>query len=334
MWVPVGFSVSVSGAWLAKPLAILRSYASGTLQGLSAARQSCLRIISLLALALLLPGCSAIKLAYNQSPDLIYWYLDSYADFSDAQSLQVKAELNGLQAWHRQTQLPAYAALLQDLQRQMGADMSPAQACLVFADVRRKLFAVADRSEPALAALVSTFDASQIQHLERRFAKGNTEYREDYLDAPPQKVRTMRLDKAISRAEMLYGRLDSQQTALMGRLLDQSVFDAPRAYAERLRRQRDVLQTLRQLQAGRTAGASPALQLEPTRTALRGLMERNLTRSPDASYREYTEKLTADGCRIFAQLHNTTTSAQRGKALEVLGGYEADLRVLAAQNPG
>ena len=325
----MGFSGSVSR--LARWLDTLVSYVPVNLPGLNAARQTCLRIIGLLALVFLLPACSAIKIAYNQSPDLTYWYLDSYADFSDAQSLRLKADLNGLQAWHRQTQLPAYAALLQDLQRQMSADMSQTQACVVFADVRRKLIAVADKSEPALAALVTSLDASQIQHLERRFAKGNTEYREEYLDAPAQKVRALRLDKAISRAEMLYGRLDKQQTAMMGRMFDQSVFDAPRAYAERLRRQRDVLQTLRQLVASRTAGASPALQLEPTRTALRGLMERNFTRSPDAAYRDYIERLTSDGCRIFSELHNTTTKIQRSKAVEVLNGYETDLRLLAAQ---
>jgi hypothetical protein len=332
MWVPVGFSGSVLGAWPARRLARFCSYGFFDLPALKAARQTCLRIISLLALAFLLPACSAIKIGYNQSPDLAYWYLDAYADFSDAQSLRLKADLGSLQAWHRQTQLPGYAALLQDLQRQIGGDMGPAQACVIFADVRRKLLAVVDQSEPAMTALAATLDASQLQQLERRFAKGNTEYRAEFLDAAPQKVRALRLEKAIRRAEMLYGRLDNQQTALLGRLLDQSVFDAPRAYAERLRRQRDVVQTLKQLVASRTAGVSPAVQTGPTRSALRGLLERSFTGSPDAAFRDYTEKLTADSCRMFAELHNTTSRAQRSKAVEVLSGYETDLRKLAAQS--
>ena len=282
----------------------------------------------LLAIVVMLPACSAIKIAYNQAPELLYWYFDAYADFTGAQSPQVKADLNRLHAWHRQTQLPGYALLLQDAQRQVRGDVSPSQACVIFADVRSKLLVVYGRAEPTVALLAASLDASQLQHMERRFAKGNAEYRDDFLDATPEAVRRQRLKKAVSRAEMLYGRIDDGQTAVLGRMIDQSGFDAARSYAERLRRQRDALDTFRQLLASPVADRA-----DKAAKAVNGLMERSVT-SPDASYRDYAEKLTTDACKSFSELHNATSAAQRNKAAATLNSYEKDLTALAGQSGG
>ena len=55
------------------------------------------RIIGALGLALALAGCSAIKLAYNNLPEVSYWWLDRYVDFTEGQSQQVREELSRLQ---------------------------------------------------------------------------------------------------------------------------------------------------------------------------------------------------------------------------------------------
>jgi Family of unknown function (DUF6279) len=285
-----------------------------------------LRLVGLLAAALLLPGCGVIKIAYTQAPELAYRYLDHYADFTGAQTLQVKAELAGLHAWHRRTQLPGYVELLQDAQRQVRGDISAAQACAMFADIRRKWLAVNERAEPSVALLAASLDAGQLQHIERRFAKGNAEYRENFLEASPEAVRSRRLKKAISRAEMLYGRLDDSQTAWLGRMIEQSGFDAARAYAERLRRQQDALQTFGQL-IGRPTRDN-AEKTDKAAQAVKGLMERTIS-SPDASYRDYAEQLTAGGCQSFAEFHNATSAAQRSKAAATLNHYETDFKALA-----
>jgi len=280
------------------------------------------RIIGVLALACLLPACSALKIFYNQAPDFAYWYLDGYVDFTGAQSLQVKDDLGKLQAWHRQTQLPAYIDTLRRLRQRMPADMDAGQVCAVFADVRSKLVAVSHRAEPVVAALVGTLQASQLTQLERQLAKGNADYRETFLDGPPRKGRDKRYKQAVSRAEMLYGPLEEKQLTVIGQRMDQSRFDAALFYAEKLRRQQDALQTLRALVAERASA-------EKTRLALRGLMERWLN-SPIAAHRDHLEGLTQEGCQTFAALHNSTTPAQRSKALETLDAYEQDLRALSS----
>ena len=295
--------------------------------------RSCLRLASLLATALLLTACSTLKIAYSQAPELAYWYLDAYADFTGTQTLQVKAELNRLHAWHRQTQLPSYVELLQDAQRQVRNDLSPPQTCAIFVEARRKFLALYERVEPSVLLLASSFDARQVQHIERRFAKDNTEYRDDFLEAKPEALRTRRLEKAISRAEMLYGRLDDRQTAMLGRMIDQSSFDAARTYAERLRRQRDALDTFRQMTVSPAAGASAGPAADKPAQAVNGLMARFIN-SPDAEYRSYAEKLITDGCKSFSEFHNATSAAQRSHAVATLNKYEKDLKTLAGPGGG
>lgn len=280
-----------------------------------------LRIIGVLALACLLPACSALKIFYNQAPDFAYWYLDAYIDFTSAQSLQVKDDLGKLQAWHRQTQLPAYIDTLHKLRQRMPADMDAAQVCAVFADVRSKLAAVSRRAEPVAVELVSTLQTSQLTQLERQWAKGNADYRDTFLDGPPRKGRDKRYKQAVSRAERLYGTLEEKQLAVIGQRMDQSRFDAALFYAEKLRRQQDVLQTLRALVAERASA-------EKTRLAVRGLLERWL-RSPIPAHRDHLEGLTQESCQTFAALHNSTTPAQRSRAIETLDAYEQDLRALS-----
>lgn len=280
-------------------------------------------MLGILALAGLLQGCSLMKIAYNQAPELAYWHLDGHFDFTDAQTLQVKADLAKLQAWHRQTQLPAYIETLQKLRQQIPSDMDAASACALYADARGKLVAVTTQAEPAAVALVRTLSADQLVKLERRFAKGNAEYREDFLDGSPKARRDKRYKQAVSRAEMLYGGLDDKQLAVIAHRIDNSHFSAPVSYGEKLRRQQDALHTLRPLVAGQ---ATP----EKTQTAIKGLFERTLN-SPDPAYRDYMNKLTQDACASFAELHNSTTPAQRSKAVETLLRYEQDFRALNAQ---
>jgi hypothetical protein len=287
----------------------------------------CTRIIGLLGvliLAGLLQACGATKVFYNQAPDYFaYWYLDGYFGFTEAQSVQVKDALNKLQAWHRQTQLPGYIDALQKLQLQMPSDMDAGTACALFADLRRKLITVSDQAEPAVVAVVGTLNTDQLAQLERRFTRDNADEQGDFLEETPQARRDKRYQQAVSRAEMLYGPLDDKQLAVIGQRIDQSRFDAALSHAERLRRQQDMLQTLRPLIAGQ---ATP----ETRQAALRGLFERRRN-SPDPVYRDYRDKMTQQACETFADLHNSTTATQRGNAVEILKGYEQDFRTLNGQ---
>jgi hypothetical protein len=280
------------------------------------------RIIGLL-LAVALSGCSAIRLGYSQAPELAYWYLDSYVDFTQPQSVQVRADLAALQTWHRQNELPSYIALLERAQRLMPSNVTPEQLCELYVDSRPRLTALLDRLEPTLSTVTLTLKPEQLSHLARQLDKRSEKWRDEWLDGTPGERQTRRYKQLLDRAEMLYGRLDSSQRSALRATVATSLYDADLSYRESQRRHVDTLQTLRLMQSG-------SLGPERTREEARGLLERAL-QSPDPSYRKHQERLVQEDCRTYANLHNSTSPSQRAKGLETLKGYEADLRALMPQ---
>lgn len=280
-------------------------------------------VLGALLLAGGLQACSAVKIAYNQATELAYWQLDGYFDFTEAQSARVREELASVHRWHRQTQLPAYVDALQKWQAWMPGELDEAQACSIFDDVRSKLQAISDHALPAMGAVVGTLGPAQLAYLKRKFSKLNAEYRSDFLDGPPEAMIDRRLRKAVSRAEMLYGTLDDRQLEVLRSRITQSVFNAGVSLAEFQRRQNDALQSLAPL----IAGQSTADQARPI---VRAYFERAVN-SPDPAYRSYQDRLTRDSCKTFAALHNSTSAAQRAKAVQTLMGYAQDFKILVAQ---
>jgi Family of unknown function (DUF6279) len=271
----------------------------------------------------LLPACSAIKIAYNQAPDLTYWWLDSYLDFNGQQTPKVRDEINRLFAWHRANQLPKVAALLQKSQAQLTGTVSPEQACAVFDEVRGLYDAIIDKGLPAVSELATSIDAEQLQHLQHKYQKNNDEYVRDYITGKPDERDAKRLKQAVQRSEMIYGKLDEPQVAAIQRAIQKSSFNAVLGLKERQRRQKDAVDVLAKLSSEKP---NP-LQAQ---AALRAYLERS-TKSPDLVYRAYSEKMVKESCDSFAAVHATTTAEQRSNAVTTLKSYEADVRLLAAQ---
>lgn len=280
------------------------------------------RIIGLL-LALLLSGCSAIRLGYNQAPELGYWWLDSYFDFTEAQTSRVRGDLASLQAWHRSNELPIYLGLLDKVQRLTPTNVAPEQLCDLYAELLPRLTVTAEQAEPTLSAVTLLLKPEQLAHLARQLDKRSETWREEWLDGTPGERRARQVKRLVDRAEGLYGRLDAAQRAALREAVAASQYDAELSYRESQRRHTDTLQTLRLIQSG-------GLGAERNRLEARGLLDRAVN-SPDPIYRNQQNKLRQENCRTFAALHNSTTPSQRSKALETLKGYEADLRALMPQ---
>lgn len=290
----------------------------------------------LLALALtttliVLGACSTARLAYNQAPNLLYWWLDGYMDFTSAQSPQARQDIDAFLAWHRSTELPTYARQLQQWQALAMQDITPAQACTQFEAVRAAVQRASERGLEPLTRLAQQLSPEQQAHLQRHQSKSNESFEKDFVRGSPEQRLSQRLDKAVSRNEMLYGRLSPAQRELLRASLQQSPWDAQKTQQERLRRQSDLLQTLQTVQALKTGngngnGAVNAAALNATRSHLARVLQ-----SPTPGYSAYSQTQVQHGCTQFAALHNTTTPEQRANAVRVLKGYEDDFRALVAQ---
>lgn len=284
-----------------------------------------LRWIIAALLAIALGGCSALRFGYNQAPDLAYWWLDAYADFDEAQTLRTREGIRRWFEWHRRTQLPEYAQLLARAQEQALVDGTPEQACRWWQQLRERADGALAEALPAAAEVIPMLTPVQLKHIERRQAKSNDEFRREYLQADPKERLEASVERAIDRAEFLYGRLDDAQRERVARRVAASPFDAELWFAERRQRQQDALALLQ-----RVVDEKPGR--DATLAMLRAYADR-LMRSPREEYRRYAQRLTTFNCSFAAALHNDTTPAQRQALAARLAGWENDLRALAADAP-
>jgi hypothetical protein len=275
----------------------------------------------LLVLLLLLGGCSAMQTGYNNAPSLLYWWLDGYIDFNPRQADPVRDSLASLQAWHRREELPAYASLLQRLQQDATRDLTPQQACSPLDQARDHLQRLGTQGAMALAPLVPTLEAGQLRHLARQLEKHDQKWREEWLDGSAEELLQRRLKRTVDRYEDFYGRLSETQRQYLRQRLAEVGFDARIVWAERLRRQQDLLRVLQEHRNGERPAHVEA--------ELMAWVQRSFE-PPDPATRAYLKGLVDQGCQTLAGLHNSTSPEQRRRLAGKLQGYESDLRALIA----
>ncbi len=262
-----------------------------------------------------------LRVGYNQGPQLVWWWLDGYIDFSNAQTPHAKEAIRQWFDWHRTTQLPQYAAHLSNLSHQINDSVTSDQVCGWYEDLRSIFAPALDHALHVGAPLLSGLSEAQLRHLEQRYAKGNDEFRDDYLKPVIEDRRNASIKRSVKRFENLYGNLNDTQKRLIADGIAASPFDPEAWLAERQRRQSQTLLTLRQL-------ISESTEIKHIATSLRVLTE-HIEHSPDADYRAYQVKLTEYNCAFMADVHNSTNHQQRRHANDKLKNWETDLRRLA-----
>lgn len=276
---------------------------------------------AIIAAAVLLAGCSALRLGYNNAPQLAWWWADGYVDFSRDQEPVVRQAFTEFFDWHRATQLPELAGVLARLQPALAQPTTAQAACGWFDEARQALDPTLDRALVQVAQLLPSMTEANLRKLEQRFAKGSATLRETHLESTPAGRRERSLKQARESYERLYGRLQPEQLQVLQAGLAASPFEPALWLAERERRLEATLQTLRRLMAERPG-------IDERVAALRALVQR--AQNPtDPAYRAYQRRLTEHNCALAALVHNATTTAQRQQAQRQLAGWEEDFRALA-----
>ena len=266
-------------------------------------------------------GCSAVRVSYGQGPLLAYWWLDSQVAVSAEQAPRVRAALADWFAWHRATQLPEYAQALDETTILVAGNISPTQVCSVAEAWQRRAERAFERAVPAVAEQLRGLSTEQINHLERRQADKLQEAAADHLQPDLAERRKAALTRSVDRAESLYGSLDEAQRQLLASSQAASPFDPERWLDERRARTVELLRSLRQWQAERADSAT--VQAGVRRLAA------EFGHSPRPGYQAYSRRLLQANCAQVAQLHNSTSAAQRLRAAGKLAAWRDDLRSLA-----
>jgi hypothetical protein len=274
---------------------------------------------------LLLQGCSAIKMGYQQLPTLSYWWLDSTVSFSSAQTPGAKLAIENLYQWHRSEELPAYAELLQRAQVLSAGPVQADQVCRVWTDVQTRLDSVMREAVVQAAPVVMALGPRQLSHIARRWESQNEDWEKEWLLGSASERLERRLDKTLERYRSFYGELTPAQVSLIKTQLTQSPWTAEWGRQDRQRRQQDLLSTLQTIQQNKLSQAEAEVQLW-------GVWQRWM-KPPEAGQRAVLLNLSQRACENLAQLHNAATAEQRQQATRRLRAYEKDVKDLVKPKP-
>ena len=275
-------------------------------------------------MSVILTGCSAVRLGYNNLPDIASWWLDSYIDFTDTQGPQAKAALQKLQTWHRKEELPAIAELLVQAQTLAPQNITPEQACKIWEGAQVRIESLIQESSRLAAPVVSQLSAKQLKHLEKEWASRNEDWKKQWLQGTPDTRIKKRVDLAAERFNSFYGDLNTEQRQLLKQQFSQSVWTPEWGYQQRLKRQQDQLSALQAMSSEVTKPGMPLPQVEKM---MQALMLQSVRPRDEA---ELSKQLQFEqrACQNLAQLHNNMSPAQRLKAQRKLKDYETDVREL------
>ncbi|GIZ51926.1 DUF6279 family lipoprotein [Noviherbaspirillum aridicola] len=280
--------------------------------------------LCLLLLLGLLAGCSALRFGYANGDTFLYWWLDGYVDFTDAQKPWVKRDIDQLLAWHRKTQLPDYARLLAGVQQKLASQASADEVLAEYAQIRKRADVAIERALPHLTELALSLEPEQIAHLERKFASNNDSYRKEYLRGSVEDRQRLRFKKVMKQAEYWFGNFSDEQEARIRAASDARPLDNEIWLAERQRRQQEMLKMLKKLRAEQPSR-------EAAQAMLRDYAQASFDNFTYAEHRQFFDGTRQGMAEMIATIINIATPQQREHASQRLQKWIDDSRALAAR---
>lgn len=282
------------------------------------ARKAALAMICVLSLG----SCSVLGSLYENSPQLVFWWLDSYVDFKDEQTTAVKEELRALQKWHRETQLPQALELIQDLLPQVQNDLSPEKTCEIEKKLLQTVPEVIARLTPMIAKIAPTLSAEQLKNLRASFDKKNKEWSKEWLTGSPSERLDHQAEKGLEQAKDLYGRISNAQKWELRNLAQNSGYDPTKNLAIKLYRQDEIFKALEKIRSLKSKGTLGTESLVKESEAIVSDWLNNANLIKDPVLFDYNERRLKANCEAVAAFHNKTTPEQRSKARAKLRDYE------------
>lgn len=284
-----------------------------------------MRTLSLLSFACLivaiLGACSLLRTGYDQADHLSFWWIDRHLNLNAAQSRWLKPELKALHDWHRQTQLPAYASLLESISRSSLGDMPAVEVCAEIDSAASKLDILLTHTVPLWAQLARQLSTNQLAHLHQHFDAEDRRWREEWLDINRDKLVSKREKEWTERAESFYGRLNDTQKTFLRDAVRRSAWNPQLSWERLLLRQQQILAVLDKIRRERMTQAAAEDEISH-------LIARSL-RPEDVRMTEMQRELMDEACTNLSGLHQLASPEQRLRARDKLASYERDFRLLA-----
>ena len=279
---------------------------------------------TIVLMASLLLACSAARLGYSNGETISYWWLDSYVDFDSSQKQWVKERIDKVFVWHRQTQLKEYVRLIDRMRHRDFAAVTQADLLGDYRDVTTQVLEIADKATPDFADLALSLTSEQIANIEKKFAKSNDKFRKEYLVGTSEERQEFRYRKALQQAQYWFGGFGREQEASIRSLSDARPLNNELLMAERLSRQRALLDVLKKIHAEKP-GKEAAVAM------LKKYVAATVDRYGNQQHQAFFEQSNAANARMVAGIMHMTTPKQKNYFIQTLQDWVNDFNKLAAK---
>jgi len=171
---------------------------------------------AVLFLCVFLAGCSATRIVYNKLDWILVWYISDFFTLDDAQQDHLETVVEHNLEWHRRDQLPKYAQLLREIERDFSADVVTLEMLERY-HVRFMVlwdeFIV--QITPDMTSFFRTLSQEQVDEFIANLEESNQELWEEYAGKTPEERLERRQKSTIKGIERFFGRLSDEQQELI-----------------------------------------------------------------------------------------------------------------------
>ncbi len=275
-----------------------------------------LRSVAAAAAVALLAACAAVQVSYNNAESLVRYTVWRYVDLDPRQSEALQQRLARFHEWHRENELPEYVAFLEAARGRFVRGLSVSDATWAFDALRSRYRFVAARAATEAAPLLVTLSPEQIESIERKFARDDAKYEDEWLGGSAERRERRAAKRLIDRFEQWTGNLNSEQQDRIRQFVKAHPRDAQLRLDQRRRWQRDAVDLVRRYRRPE--------ELAPRLARLFG--DPDAGRPPE--YLSEARRWQADLAELVVSVSRPLTPQQRARVLRRIDRYAGDFRSL------
>ena len=195
-----------------------------------------------------------------------------------------------------------------------------ADVAWLFDESSRQMRRLIEHAAPEAAVLAGRLRPDNIAALQKKMAKKNAEFEDDYITAPLEKRQDKRYERVLSEAERWYGSFDREQKKKIRAMTDSLPGNYPLVLEDRRRRQSDLVVIL-------SAAVDKSAPAPVTARRLARWADFEQGRTPE--YQQYAARYKREMEKLFAGIANLASAEQRETAMKNVAGYMDQFNALA-----
>lgn len=173
------------------------------------------RYLGVVLAALLASACSVVPVIYDNAPFLAARQLDGYLDLTSAQMAALDRDLSALHAWHRQTELRRYAALLRRVAAGVNGGLADDDVAAFELEARARGQALIERLLPAVANTLLSADDEQVERLVAKLERDRAAAVRRAARYTTERARRRFAESMRERVDDVFGDVGSAQETLI-----------------------------------------------------------------------------------------------------------------------